>query len=578
MAPPKTYADFSFDWVCEQMKDRFQRFEEEICASGSLYDIEQGLRRLRGLFASLALKVVSKRLEKRDAELERCLCPCCGQPMNENRLQEMTLQFAEGDMKLLRRYCECRDCKVYCFPLDGSIARPAEGEITPQFGHDLALLHAELPNNAAIRVLQTLTQRKLSKTAFQQHVRRDGDALIELERQEAEALWPYDEKLRLRAVDVGFLPDLRFAPPPSRVIYVEMDGVMANLGADMGVLKEIRDFEAEVRALVAQGIDVTKGPPSTWREVRQMRIFRRADVVESKTRSGHLRRTISRSETVSVVFDPSLFEKRVNAVAEGWRVREYEVRVVIADGAKHLWDLAATVISPTVEILDFPHAKSHVYDCAKALFGNDSREAHKWANTWSKSLKRNGPAKLRDELARLGSADWGENGNRVLANLVEYVDTHYHRMDYPAFLKEGYPIASGAIESANRQVVGDRCKRSGMRWSKVGLQQTVSLRAALISGNWEKVCRAIREYRSYWAAFHRKLAARLSVEEAPTRADGPETATRIDRSKETRSSGDAAPSKPRKRPLIPERKMSRLIFEGVIEATQDGDHRLAATG
>ena len=41
---------------------------------------------------------------------------------------------------------------------------------------------------------------------------------------------------------------------------------------------------------------------------------------------------------------------------------------------------------------------------------------------------------------------------------------------------------SGAIESANREVIQQRLKLSGQRWTPLGLQQVVNLRVAYKSG------------------------------------------------------------------------------------------------
>ena len=86
--------------------------------------------------------------------------------------------------------------------------------------------------------------------------------------------------------------------------------------------------------------------------------------------------------------------------------------------------------------------------------------------------------------------------DRVVKNLLDYVTQHRKRMDYARFRSLGLPIASGAIESANRQVVGDRAKRSGMRWTRAGLQRILSLRAAFLSGNWDRAFAAIRHRRA----------------------------------------------------------------------------------
>ena len=47
---------------------------------------------------------------------------------------------------------------------------------------------------------------------------------------------------------------------------------------------------------------------------------------------------------------------------------------------------------------------------------------------------------------------------------------HRHRMRYHALKEEGIAIGSGVVEAANKTLVTQRMKRSGMRWRIVGGQ------------------------------------------------------------------------------------------------------------
>jgi len=49
--------------------------------------------------------------------------------------------------------------------------------------------------------------------------------------------------------------------------------------------------------------------------------------------------------------------------------------------------------------------------------------------------------------------------------------------DYLEYKKQGYYVGSGMIESGNKVVVQKRLKQAGMRWSRTGAQNIVSLRA-----------------------------------------------------------------------------------------------------
>jgi hypothetical protein len=400
-----------------------------------------------------------------------------------------------------------------------------------------------------------------------------------MEREEAATLWPYDDKGNHRDVELSasFLT-LRNPPPPDPDgdVIIEMDGVFANLGADPDIRQEFETFQKRLKEAADRGEPFKAESPSSFREVRQMRIYRSKDLVIKKTRKGKERRFLSRSETVTVVDNPVLFEKRVNAVCRAWRIDEYRNRVVLGDGGAFIWNVARNVIAPTHEILDRPHAKSHIHDCANALFVGSSDQSKLWAKKWNLHLKESGPAVFEEELQRLAKMEWSEEGKRKLTNLIEYVREHRSRIRYPDFKKLGFPVASGAIESANRQVVGDRCKRSGMRWTRVGLQRLLSLRAALLSGNWEIICKAIRSRRSTGTHPSIEESASPLIPTGPHPSSPPESASipvpiptphpfSLPHSPPPPTSSlPQGNPRPASRPLIPDRKLARLGRSGFV--------------
>jgi len=57
-------------------------------------------------------------------------------------------------------------------------------------------------------------------------------------------------------------------------------------------------------------------------------------------------------------------------------------------------------------------------------------------------------------------------------------------MDYPTYLSNGWPIASGVIEGACRHFVKDRCELSGMRWLQCGGENLLRLRTVAENNDW----------------------------------------------------------------------------------------------
>jgi hypothetical protein len=57
---------------------------------------------------------------------------------------------------------------------------------------------------------------------------------------------------------------------------------------------------------------------------------------------------------------------------------------------------------------------------------------------------------------------------------------------YDEYLREGYPIASGAVEGACRHLVKDRMERAGMHWTIAGAQAMRDVRCIHVSDLWDE--------------------------------------------------------------------------------------------
>jgi hypothetical protein len=71
---------------------------------------------------------------------------------------------------------------------------------------------------------------------------------------------------------------------------------------------------------------------------------------------------------------------------------------------------------------------------------------------------------------------------------LKYMWRHRQRMNYPEARRRNYPIGSGRIESAVKQVVQARAKQAGMRWNPTHLQQVLQARCAALNNEWALAC------------------------------------------------------------------------------------------
>jgi len=58
-------------------------------------------------------------------------------------------------------------------------------------------------------------------------------------------------------------------------------------------------------------------------------------------------------------------------------------------------------------------------------------------------------------------------------------------MNYDEYLKAGFPIGSGVVESTCGHTVKDRMEGTGRRWSIKGAESTLLLRSVYTSGDWD---------------------------------------------------------------------------------------------
>ncbi len=59
-------------------------------------------------------------------------------------------------------------------------------------------------------------------------------------------------------------------------------------------------------------------------------------------------------------------------------------------------------------------------------------------------------------------------------------------LDYKTYLAKGYPITTGAVESACGHFIKSRMDRAAMHWGKAGAQKMLDMRAIKKNENWEE--------------------------------------------------------------------------------------------
>jgi hypothetical protein len=149
--------------------------------------------------------------------------------------------------------------------------------------------------------------------------------------------------------------------------------------------------------------------------------------------------------------------------------------IALSDGGNGLDDFLDVNFPRAVRILDFQHVAGHLSDLAKLI--HPGKAAEKLAAAWCHTAKHAGGTILLKVLTRLDVKKMTEDARIKHASVIEYVGKNLHRMDYPEYLRRGWQIATGAVESACKTVVNQRLCMSGMRWGEEGSDAVAHLRA-----------------------------------------------------------------------------------------------------
>jgi hypothetical protein len=153
--------------------------------------------------------------------------------------------------------------------------------------------------------------------------------------------------------------------------------------------------------------------------------------------------------------------------------------LALTDGGAGLENFIDVYFPRAEKILDFHHAAEHLSAFAKRY--RPGKGAEPLLAAWCHTLKHAGGKQIIRVLERLPRAKMAEEIQLEYDRLLNYLRHNAHRMDYPRYLRQGWQIASGAVESACKRVINQRLCLGGMRWGEAGSDGVAHLRALFLS-------------------------------------------------------------------------------------------------
>ena len=178
------------------------------------------------------------------------------------------------------------------------------------------------------------------------------------------------------------------------------------------------------------------------------------------------------------------------------RLRQAAMVIKVSQGRRLFWlaDAAAWIdkgvgqqLPMAIRIIDLWHAWQHIYAAAQGIYPEDEKKAHLWARRYCRVLLRKGAVALHGQLRSVRYAQ--AKRQAAVEKLRGYLHKHGDHLAYPTYVKNGYPISSGPMESFCKQL-GQRLKGPGMRWSRTNVTPMGTLVSLWANDEWDQYWRS----------------------------------------------------------------------------------------
>ncbi len=217
-----------------------------------------------------------------------------------------------------------------------------------------------------------------------------------------------------------------------------------------------------------------------WAEVRTVAI---GEVEERCTAEGEQEIHVGQLSYFSRLANAETFADLAEVEMRRRQVIQAEQVCAVTDGADWLQGFIDLHRADAVRILDFPHAAEHVSELLEALNKMGYHFPTHMLERCLHVLKHRGPRPL----LRMSQCLSPELTEQVgVREHLGYLRKREALMQYPQFRRQGWPIGSGMVESANKLVVEARLKGAGMHWERSHVNPLLALRNGVCNQRWQE--------------------------------------------------------------------------------------------
>ena len=416
-------------------------------ATQTLGDFEAARTAVRTAVLAVAARFVAERLNADHSDQHAAGLPCrCGHTARYAGRRAKTIRTALGAMTLERAYYHCESCRTGFCPRDRTLGID-ETTLSPAATRMTAAAAARVSFKEASTLLDELAGLAVGPKQVERTAEALGRVIAADERQAVE-------------------PEAHRAKP---TLYLGVDGTgipvrKAETAQRQGKQPDGSAKTREVKLAVAWTAE--RRHPKTGIPMRDP---------DSVSYTAAIETAASRDTDR----EPSPFAQRVCREAERRRFADADRRVILGDGAPWIWALADECFPDAIQIVDIFHAKSHLWDVAKAIYTPGSDLAAQWAKQRRDELDAGRISAIVAALAH--HAPTCDEARKC----IHYLIRNRKRMRYSAFRARGLCVATGIVEAGCKHAVGARLKRAGMHWSVNGANAILALRCCILSGRFE---------------------------------------------------------------------------------------------
>jgi Uncharacterised protein family (UPF0236) len=199
---------------------------------------------------------------------------------------------------------------------------------------------------------------------------------------------------------------------------------------------------------------------------------------------GHPVREEGSTSYVGAIETAQAFGRRIYSEAVGRGLDQAQRVVVLGDGAPWIWKIAEEHFPAAIQIVDLYHARQHLAELAKLVYGPLDPKCKPWCPARYQELDAGQVEKVMGAIWSLQSPD--KKVQQHLDRERNYFQTNAERMRYAEFRRQGLFVGSGVVEAGCKTIIGFRLKQSGMQWTIRGANPIIALRCLDLSGRWEQ--------------------------------------------------------------------------------------------